>query len=113
MVVTDIRMPPTNTAEGLRAAEQIHRDHSGVAVLVLSNYVESRHVVELMTSNPRGVGYLLKDRIGDIDEFVSVVKRVAAGGSAVDPEVVKELMERKQIDETVSRLSTREKRSWG
>jgi DNA-binding NarL/FixJ family response regulator len=109
VVITDIRMPPTNTSEGLRAAEEIHRNHAGVAVVVLSNYVESRHAVELMTSNPRGVGYLLKDRVADIDQFVSVVRHVAAGGSAVDPAVVGELMDKQRLAETLDRLSGREK----
>ena len=109
VVVTDIRMPPTNTDEGLRAAETIHRDHPSVGVLVLSHYLESRHAVTLMTSSPRGVGYLLKERVGDIREVVSAIERVAAGGTAVDPEVVRELLARKRLAAVFDGLSDRER----
>lgn len=109
LVVTDIRMPPTNTADGLHAAEEIHRDHSEIAVIVLSQYVESRHAAELMVSNPRRVAYLLKERVGDVDEFLSVIRHVAAGGSAVDPEVVGELMAKRRTGEEIEKLSPRER----
>lgn len=109
VVITDIRMPPTNTLEGLRAAEDIHRDHPQIAVIVLSQYVESRTAVELMTSDPRGVGYLLKDRVGDIDQFVDTVRSVTAGGSAVDPEIIRQLIEKRDADARLERLSSRER----
>ena len=109
VVITDIRMPPTNTDEGLRVAEVIHRDHPEVGVLVLSQYVESSRAIDLMTKNPRGIGYLLKERLGDIDAFVSVVKRVAEGGSAVDPEVVRQLLEKQRLDRSLERLTPRER----
>lgn len=109
VVVTDIRMPPSNTAEGLVAAEIIHRDYPTVGVLVLSQYVESRHAVKLMTSSPRGVGYLLKDRVGDVQELVSAIVRVAAGGTAIDPDLVRELLARKRIDAIFDELSARER----
>ena len=109
VVVTDIRMPPTGTDEGLRAAEEIHRDLPGVAVLVLSQFVESSHALKLMTSNPRGVGYLLKDRAGDIDDLVSTIKRLMRGESAVDPEIVAELLQRKRADGLLESLTERER----
>lgn len=108
VVITDIRMPPTNSVEGLRAAEQIHRERADIGVVVLSQYVESRYAADLMVSNPRGVAYLLKDRISDVDEFLSVVRRVAAGGSAVDPEIVATLMEKRRNDHQLEKLSQRE-----
>lgn len=108
VVITDIRMPPTGTDEGLRAAEEIHRDFPNIGVLVLSQYVESRHAVKLMTSNPRAIGYLLKDRIGDVEELISTIMRVSRGESAVDPEVVHELLLRKRAGDPLQRLSERE-----
>ena len=108
VVITDIRMPPTGTDEGLRAAEEIHRDFPHIGVLVLSQYVESRHALKLMTSNPRAIGYLLKDRIGDIKELISTIMRVSRGESAVDPEVVHELLERKREGDPLQKLSERE-----
>lgn len=108
VVITDIRMPPTGTDEGLRAAEEIHRDFPHIGVLVLSQYVESRHALKLMTSNPRAIGYLLKDRIGDIKELISTIMRVSRGESAVDAEVVHELLERKREGDPLQKLSERE-----
>ena len=108
VVITDIRMPPTGTDEGLRAAEEIHRDFPQIGVLVLSQYVESRHALKLMTSNPRAIGYLLKDRIGDIHELLTTIMRVSRGESAVDPEVVHELLERKREGDPLQKLSERE-----
>ena len=108
VVITDIRMPPTGTDEGLRAAEEIHRDFPHIGVLVLSQYVESRHALKLMTSNPRAIGYLLKDRIGDIKELISTIMRVSRGESAVDPDVVHELLERKREGDPLQKLSERE-----
>jgi len=94
VVVTDIRMPPTNTSEGLQAAQRIRAGHPGVGVLVLSQYVETLHAVKLLQDAPERVGYLLKDRVGDIAEFTDAVRRVARGGSVIDPEVVAQLLRR-------------------
>jgi len=92
VVVADVRMPPTHTDEGLRAALVIRRRWPGVAVLVLSQYVEERYATELLAGDTRGVGYLLKDRVADVDEFVAALRRVGAGGAALDPEVVSQLL---------------------
>lgn len=108
VVVTDIRMPPTGTDEGLRAAEVIHRDHPGTGVLVLSQYLESRHAVALMTSNPRGVGYLLKDRIADVGELARTIRRIARGESAVDVDIVRSLLRRGRRGDELDALSERE-----
>jgi DNA-binding NarL/FixJ family response regulator len=94
VVVTDIRMPPTNTNEGLLAAQRIRAEHPGVGVLVLSQYVETRQAVKLLQNAPQRVGYLLKDRVCDIAEFTGAVRRVARGGSVIDPEVVAQLLRR-------------------
>ncbi|MGB6454250.1 MAG: response regulator transcription factor [Streptosporangiaceae bacterium] len=92
VVVTDIRMPPTHTDEGLRAATELRKHHPEVGVLVLSQYIETTYATALLAANAGGVGYLLKDRVADAAEFVSAVDRVAAGGTALDPEVVTKLM---------------------
>ena len=92
VVVTDIRMPPTNSNEGLLAAQQIRAEHPDVGVVVLSQYVETTHAIKLLQESPAGVGYLLKDRVSDIADFVDTVRRVARGGSAIDPEVVAQLL---------------------
>jgi len=94
VVVTDIRMPPTYTSEGLLAAQRIRAGHPGVGVLVLSQYVETLHAVKLLQNAPQRVGYLLKDRVCDIAEFTDAVRRVARGGSVIDPEVVAQLLRR-------------------
>jgi DNA-binding NarL/FixJ family response regulator len=94
VVVTDIRMPPTNTNEGLIAAQRIRAEYPGVGVLVLSQYVETRQAVKLLQNAPRRVGYLLKDRVSDIAEFTGAVRRIARGGSVIDPEVVVQLLQR-------------------
>ena len=88
LAVIDVRMPPTQTDEGIRAAITIRADHPGVAVLVLSQYVEERYASELLANDTNGVGYLLKDRVVDVEDFVEAVRRVAGGGSAVDGDVV-------------------------
>jgi DNA-binding NarL/FixJ family response regulator len=93
-VVVDVRMPPTFTDEGLRAALVVRSTWPGVAVLVLSQYVEERYAVELLSGRPQGVGYLLKDRVADLAEFLDALDRVAANGSALDPEVVAQLLAR-------------------
>ena len=92
VVVTDIRMPPTHTDEGLRAAAELRRHHPEVGVLVLSQYIETTYATALLAGNAGGVGYLLKDRVADAAEFAGAVDRVAAGGTALDPVVVTKLM---------------------
>jgi DNA-binding NarL/FixJ family response regulator len=92
VVVADIRMPPTYTDEGLRAALELRQTHPGTAVLVLSQYIETRYAARLLRSSPAGVGYLLKDRVADVTEFAEAVTRVAAGGTALDREVVSQLL---------------------
>ncbi len=94
--VVDVRMPPTFTDEGVRASVELRRRHPGVAVLVLSQYVEERYASELIAANPGGVGYLLKDRVADVSEFVEALHRVADGGTALDPEVVAQLLARRR-----------------
>jgi DNA-binding NarL/FixJ family response regulator len=96
VTVVDVRMPPTHTDEGLRAAIAIRRDHPGVGVLVFSQYIETRYAADLLGAASRGgaagVGYLLKDRVADVSEFIEALSRVAAGGTALDPEVVTQLL---------------------
>jgi DNA-binding NarL/FixJ family response regulator len=92
VAIIDIRMPPTHTDEGLRAAIDIRRDHPEVGVLVFSQYVETRYATRLLADRPTGVGYLLKDRVADVADFVEALTRVASGGTALDPEVVGHLM---------------------
>jgi DNA-binding NarL/FixJ family response regulator len=109
VAIIDIRMPPTHTDEGLRAAHEIRERHPGVGVLVLSQYVESGYALELLQESAEGVGYLLKDRVSDIKEFAAAVKRVAEGGSALDPEVVSRLVGRRRGDDPLSKLTPRER----
>ncbi|HEU5419143.1 MAG TPA: response regulator transcription factor [Streptosporangiaceae bacterium] len=92
VAVADVRMPPGFTDEGLRAAISLRSSHPGTAVLVFSQYVETRYAARLLAGNPAGVGYLLKDRVADVEEFTGALERVAAGGTALDPEVVRLLM---------------------
>jgi DNA-binding NarL/FixJ family response regulator len=108
VAVVDIRMPPTHTDEGLRAAREIREKYPGTAVLVLSQYVEPGYAMELLQESAEGVGYLLKDRVSDIDEFVSAVRRVAEGGSALDPAVVSQLVGRRRRDDPLADLTPRE-----
>jgi DNA-binding NarL/FixJ family response regulator len=108
VAVVDIRMPPTYTVEGLRAALDIRRRHPEVGVLVLSQHVESRHAVELLRSGG-GVGYLLKERVGDVGEFAESVRRVATGGSAVDPEIITRLLTRRRRRDPLEDLTDRER----
>jgi len=105
IAVVDIRMPPTHTDEGLRAARQIREEMPETAVLVLSQYVEQEYAVELLGDDAAGVGYLLKDRVTDLEHFSGAVRRVADGGSALDPEVVSEMLGRKRdpLDELTPR----------
>lgn len=109
IVVTDIRMPPTNTTEGLAAAARIREQHPEIAVLLLSQYVETAHAMRLLDRGASRVGYLLKDRVSDVREFTEAVRRVGAGGSAIDPEVVAELVVRKRRRDLVGELTDRER----
>lgn len=107
VVVLDVRMPPTHTDEGMRAALDIRRRHPGVGVLVLSQYVERRYAAELLTAGSGGVGYLLKDRVADVQDFLTALVRVGAGEAAFDPEVVRQLLTRSRLDLDV--LTARER----
>jgi DNA-binding NarL/FixJ family response regulator len=109
VAVVDIRLPPTHNDEGLRAAIEIRNRHPSVGVLVLSQYVELGLALKLLTESPDGVGYLLKDRITDVDEFVASVRRVADGGSALDPIIVSTLLSRHRPDDPISQLTPRER----
>lgn len=109
MVVTDIRMPPGHTDEGLRAALHIHRSRPETAIVVLSQHVQRRYAVELLTERPTGVGYLLKQRIGDIPTFCADLERVRAGGTVLDPEVVALMMAAaRREDRAVEQLTPRQ-----
>jgi DNA-binding NarL/FixJ family response regulator len=108
-VVVDIRMPPTHTREGLEAATRIRADHPQVGVLVLSQYVEPHHAVQLLQDGAGGVGYLLKDRVADVNDVVDAVRRVATGGSVIDPEVVAQLLGRRRTRDPIQELSERER----
>ena len=107
-VVTDVRMPPTQVDEGLRAALAIRAKHPTIGILVLSHYVESRQALRLLREGNNGVGYLLKDRVGDIAELTAAIRRVAAGGSVLDAEVVEELFGERRTDDRLDRLTPRE-----
>ncbi|MEV4624139.1 response regulator transcription factor [Asanoa sp. NPDC049573] len=108
LVVTDIRMPPGFTDEGLRAAVELRRRHPGLAVVALSQYVQQSYAAELLDSGAgRGVGYLLKDRVVDIEDFVAALRQVAAGGTVVDPQVVAQLVRRRR--DPLAQLSNRER----
>nr|WP_039939135.1 response regulator transcription factor [Streptomyces himastatinicus] len=107
--VVDVRMPPTHTDEGLRAALEIRRRHPAVGVLVLSQYVEKRYATELLSGPGEGVGYLLKDRVVQVDEFLDALERVAAGRAAFDPEVVRRLLSRSTHTDPLARLTPRER----
>lgn len=113
LVVVDVRMPPTHTDEGIRAAVAIRATHPTVAVLVLSQYVEERYATELLSGETSGVGYLLKDRVVDVEDFIAAVRRVAAGGSAVDAEVVRQLLGRTARTSELERLTPREREVLG
>jgi len=107
LALVDVRMPPTHTDEGLRAALTLRQEHPEVAVLVLSQYVEERYATDLLAKQTRGVGYLLKDRVADVAEFVDALRRVAAGGTVLDPEVVAQLLVRRRSD-PLEQLTPRE-----
>ncbi|MFJ7781478.1 MULTISPECIES: response regulator transcription factor [Streptomyces] len=109
VVVADVRMPPTHTDEGVRAAVLLRQTHPQVGVLVLSQYVEEQYAVELLAGETRGVGYLLKDRVAEVREFVDAVARVARGGTALDPEVVAQLLGRSRKQDVLAVLTPRER----
>jgi DNA-binding NarL/FixJ family response regulator/class 3 adenylate cyclase len=109
VAIVDIRMPPTQTDEGLRAAQEIRESHPGVGVLVLSQYVEPAYAMELLAESAEGVGYLLKDRVSDVDEFAAAVRRVGEGGSALDPALVTQLVGRRRQHDPVDELTARER----
>ena len=113
VAVVDIRMPPTHTDEGLRAAQEIREKHPGVGVLVLSQYVEPAYAMELLAESAEGVGYLLKDRIADVGEFADAVRRVADGGSALDPTIVSRLVGRRRGADPIDQLTPREREVLG
>jgi DNA-binding NarL/FixJ family response regulator len=108
LVVVDIRMPPTHTAEGLEAARQIRQTHPQVAILVLSAHAEVEHAMELLASGRR-IGYLLKSRVTDVEEFLDTLQRIARGGSVVDPALVQELVAARRRDDPLAVLSARER----
>jgi DNA-binding NarL/FixJ family response regulator len=108
-VIVDIRLPPTHSDEGLRAAIEIRERYPSVGVLVLSQYVELGLAMKLLADSAEGVGYLLKDRIGDVDDFISAVRRVADGGSAIDPIIVSTLLSRQRSDDPLELLTPRER----
>jgi DNA-binding NarL/FixJ family response regulator len=113
LAVVDVRMPPTQTDEGLRAAKEIRAELPGVGVLVLSAYVEPTYAQELLADNAEGLGYLLKDRVSDVSAFADAVERVGTGGSALDPEVVSVLMGRSRDDDPLEELTPREREVLG
>src|SRR3954471_21448483 len=109
IAIVDIRMPPTQTDEGLQAAREIRERYPSTGVLVLSQYVEPEYALDLLAESAEGVGYLLKDRVADVGEFAAAVRRVAEGGSALDPEVVALLVGRRRKDDPISYLTPRER----
>ena len=113
VVVVDVRMPPTHTTEGLEAAREIRRRHPSMAILVLSQYVETRYAVDLVRDDPAGLGYLLKDRVMRVADLAEAVRRVAAGGSVIDPEVVSRLLGRRLPHSPLDELTRREREILG
>ncbi len=109
VAVVDIRMPPTFTDEGLRSAIQLRRDHPAVGLLLFSQYIETRYAAQLLAGGAAGIGYLLKDRVADVSDFVEALVRVASGGTALDPEVVTQLMGASRRTHTLAELSGRER----
>jgi DNA-binding NarL/FixJ family response regulator len=108
LAVVDVRMPPSHTDEGLRAALEVRERVPATAILVLSQYVEERYATDLLAGGAQGVGYLLKDRVVDVGEFLAAVRRVADGGAAIDPEVVAQLLGRRRRPDPLASLSPRE-----
>ena len=109
VAIVDIRMPPSHTDEGLRAAHQIRDEHPAVGVLVLSHYIDTGYAVKLMSKGAKSLGYLLKDRVSDVQELADAIRRVGAGGSAIDPEVVARLLDRRRQRNPLDELSERER----
>jgi DNA-binding NarL/FixJ family response regulator len=109
VAIIDVRMPPTHTDEGLRAAQAIHDDHPQVGVLVFSQYIETRSAAELFAGSPAGVGYLLKDRVADVSDFLEAIARVAQGGTVLDPEVVRHLLGASRRADSLATLTPRER----
>jgi DNA-binding NarL/FixJ family response regulator len=109
VAIVDIRMPPTFTDEGLRAALDLRRLHRGLGILLFSQYIETRYAAELLADDAAGIGYLLKDRVADVSDFVEALMRVASGGTALDPEVVTQLLGAARRTTSISVLSAREK----
>jgi DNA-binding NarL/FixJ family response regulator len=109
VAIIDVRMPPTNTDDGLRAAQKIRAELPGTGVLVLSQYIEEGYALELLSENAEGVGYLLKDRVADVERVTESVRRVGEGGSALDPEVVAQLLGRRRREDPLEELSPRER----
>jgi DNA-binding NarL/FixJ family response regulator len=109
LAILDIRMPPTHTTEGLEAAVALRRRRPGTAILILSQYVEARYATELLADDPGGVGYLLKQRVTDVDMLLAAIDRIVAGGSVIDPEIVALLVGRRRRGGPLDRLSDRER----
>jgi DNA-binding NarL/FixJ family response regulator len=109
VAIIDIRMPPTFTDEGLRAAIELRRCHPGLGILLFSQYIETRYAADLLADDAAGIGYLLKDRVADVSDFVEALVRVASGGTALDPEVVTQLLGASRRTDSISRLSVRER----
>lgn len=113
VAIVDVRMPPTHTDEGLRAAREIRAELPEIGVLVLSQYVEIAYARELLAESAEGLGYLLKDRVSDVEALTDAVRRVGAGGSALDPEVVSEMLGRRRVDDPLDNLTPREREVLG
>jgi DNA-binding NarL/FixJ family response regulator len=113
LAIVDVRMPPSQRDEGLRAAIAIRRSHPDVAILILSQYVEESYATELLSGGSQGVGYLLKDRVADVADFLAAARRVAAGGTAIDPEVVDQLISRRRREDVLEELTEREREVLG
>ena len=109
VAIIDVRMPPTHTDEGLRAAQSIRQEHPGVGVLVFSQYIETQSAADLLAGTAEGVGYLLKDRVADVSDFIDALTRVAAGGTVLDPEVVRQLLRASRRADTLASLTPRER----
>jgi DNA-binding NarL/FixJ family response regulator len=113
VAIVDVRLPPTQTDEGTRAAREIRAAHPEIGILVLSQVVEGKHALNLLSDTPAGVGYLLKDRVIEVDDFLEAVRRVAAGGTALDPQVVSQLLGRRRRASPLAALSAREREVLG
>ena len=109
LAILDIRMPPTHTTEGLQAGLALRREHPDIAILILSQYIETRFATELLADDPSGVGYLLKQRVSDVDALLAALERILAGGSVIDPEIVSLLIGRKRRTHPLERLTDRER----